>query len=395
MDMKEIEREAAAYEGVVRAHRRALHRIPELGYSEQKTQAYILKELQALAPDEVRVFAQTGVRAVFRGNGQGRVVAFRADIDALPVKEETGCAFASEHPGFMHACGHDGHMAMLLGAARMLCEARAQLRGSVRLIFQPSEESADFVQGARAVVEDGRALDGVDAIFGAHLWSPLPSGVLGWRAGPMMACSDSWTVKLRGQGGHGASPHQTHDPTVAAAQLICALQTFVSRELDPQKSAVLSTGVMKAGGAFNVIPSEAELTGTARSFEPQISRDCEAFIRRMAENIGAAFRCTAELDYRRNLPPTVNDAEMARLGAETGRGIFGADMVREVPPTMGGEDFSFYLEKIPGAFFFIGCGDAAKGSDWPHHHCKFTIDESQLCKGAAFEAACAWAFLNQ
>ena len=211
------------------AFRRALHRRPELSFRETGTHDLIARTLDGLGIAH-RTVARTGVLARIEGRGDlRRAVVLRADIDALPVAEGTGLPFSSQRPGVMHACGHDGHMAMLLGAARMLCEAKARLRGSVRLIFQPSEESAEFVQGARAVVEDGRALDGVDAIFGVHLWSPLPSGVLGWRAGPMMACSDSWTVKLHGQGGHGASPHQTHDPTVAAAQLICALQTFVAR----------------------------------------------------------------------------------------------------------------------------------------------------------------------
>ena len=398
MGMPDFNARSKEIENAVVAWRRHFHSFPELSFSETETSKFIAAALEKMGCDHVTVGTcgrPTGVIADITGRRPGRRAALRADMDALPVTEETGLPFASQHPGVMHACGHDGHMAMLLGAAQMLCEVKEQLPGAVRLIFQPSEESAEFIQGARAVVEDGRALAGVDAIFGVHLWSPLPAGLLGWRMGPMMACSDSWTVKLHGQGGHGASPHQTHDPTVAAAQIICALQTFVSREVDPLKSAVLSTGIMKAGEAFNVIPSEVELTGTARSFEPQISMDCEAFIRRMAQNMGAAFRCTAELDYRRNLPPTVNDPAMAKLGAEIGTLIFGADGVQEVPPTMGGEDFSFYLEKVPGAFFFIGSGDKDKGTHWPHHLCRFTVDESQLRKGAAFEAACAWAFLNR
>ncbi len=337
----------------------------------------------------------TGVTADIIGKLPGKCVALRADIDALPVTEETGLPFASQNNGVMHACGHDAHMSMLLGAAKLLCEVKDLLPGKVRLIFQPSEESAAVRQGARAMVEDGRALDGVDAIFGVHIWSPVKDGVLGYAPGPFMACADSWTVKVHGQGGHGASPHETHDPVVAAGQIIGALQTFVSRELNPLERAVVSVGIMKAGTAFNIIPSEVEITGTARSFVPQVSLDTESFIRRVSENIAAAYRCTAEVEYARNLPPTVNTPEMALLGAEAAKNIFGPENVLEVQPTMAGEDFSFFLEKVPGSYFFIGTGDAAKGTNWPHHHPRFMIDESLLHKGAAFEATCAWAFLNK
>ncbi len=388
---------AKEIENVVVDWRRHFHSFPELSFCEYETSAYIAARLTEMGCENVTVGTMgrpTGVTADITGAFPGKRVALRADIDALPVQEETGLPYASQNAGKMHACGHDCHTAMLLGAAKMLCEKKTEMRGSVRLIFQPSEESAVIRQGARAVVEDGRALDGVDAIFGVHVWSPVKAGLFAYRPGPMMACSDSWTIKIHGQGGHGASPHQTRDPVVAAGQIIGALQTFVSRELDPLKNAVISVGIMKAGGAFNVIPSEVELTGTARSFEPQISLDTEAFIRRVAENICAAFRCTAEVEYARNLPPTVNTPEMALLGAEVAKGIFGAENVAEVPPTMGGEDFSYYLEKVPGSFFFIGTGDESKGTAWPHHHCRFAVDESQLFKGSAFEAACAWEFLN-
>lgn len=377
--------------------RRHFHSHPELSFDEVKTSRFIAEALTEMGCENVAVGTMgrpTGVLADITGGLPGRRVALRADIDALPVCEDTGLEFASLNKGVMHACGHDGHMAMLLGAARMLCEMKDRLKGSVRLIFQPSEESAEVCQGAHAMVDDGRALDGVDAIFGVHLWAPLENGVLGWKAGPMMACSDCWKLHITGKGGHGASPHEAHDPIVAAGHVICDLQTFVSREMDPLKCAVVSTGVMKAGGAFNVIPSEADLVGTARSFDPAVSRDTEEFIRRVAGNVCSAFRCEARLVYERNLPPTVNDPAMAELGRKAALDIFGASKVREVVPTMGGEDFSFYLQRVPGSFFFIGMGSAEKGVVYPHHHSKFMIDEDQLTKGAAFEASCAWNFLN-
>ena len=397
MSNPDFKSRAKKLENVVVSWRRHFHSYPELSFEEAETSKYIAAELEKMGCENICIGTAgrpTGVIADILGAFPGKRVALRADIDALPVLEETGLEFASKNKGVMHACGHDGHMAMVLGAAKLLCEVKDKLHGSVRLIFQPSEESAEFKQGAAAVVKEGRALAGVDAIFGVHLWSPFPDGKLGYSRGPLMACSDSWEINITGKGGHGASPHETHDPMMAAGQLICALQTFVSRELNPIKSAVLTIGIVKAGTAFNVIPATVEMVGTARSFEKQVSYDTEAFIRRMAENICAAFRCKAEVTYHRNLPPTVNTPEMALLGAEVGRGIFGEENVLETQPTMAGEDFAWYLENVPGSFFFIGIGDEAKGTTWPHHHCRFTIDEDVLYKGAAFEASCAWKFLN-
>ena len=397
MSAPDFKARAKEIENAVVGWRRHFHSYPELSFEEYETSKYIAADLAKLGCENITIGTAgrpTGVTADIIGGSDGKRVALRADIDALPVKEETGLPFASRNEGVMHACGHDGHTAMLLGAAKLLSEVKERLHGSVRLIFQPSEESAVMIgmNGADAVVREGRALAGVDAIFGVHLWSPLEDGTLGYRCGPMMACSDSWKIKIIGKGGHGAMPHVTHDPMTAAGQLICALQTFVSREVSPIEGAVLTIGMLRAGTAFNVIPNEVELVGTARSFDRAISEATEEFIRRMAGNIAAAFRCTAEVTYERNLPPTVNAPEMALMGAEIARGIF--DTVREVEPTMAGEDFSYYLGKVPGSFFFIGVGDEAKGTAWPHHHCKFTVDEDMLSKGSAFEASCAWRFLN-
>lgn len=387
---------AKELEGEIIAWRRHFHAHPELSFVEYETSKYIAAQLTKMGCENVKIGTHsrpTGVTADITGGAPGKRVALRADIDALPVKEETGAEFASQNEGVMHACGHDSHTAMLLGAAKLLHEVKDQLHGSVRLIFQPSEETAVVMPGALSMIESG-ALRGVDAIFGVHVWTPAQSGKLAWRAGAMLACSDSWHVTIHGKGGHGASPHETHDPMIAAGQLICALQAFVSRELDPLKNAVISIGILKAGGAFNVIPGEVELTGTARAFDPVVSQNIEEFIRRVAGSISAAFRCTADVEYNRNLPPTVNTPEMAKLGAAAAESIFGAENVYETSPTMGGEDFSYYLQKVPGAFFFIGVGDKDKGAVWPHHHCRFTIDESQLYKGSAFEATTAWKFLN-
>ena len=373
--------------------RRQIHAHPELGFKEFETTRFIMEKLKSWGIDVRPNGDKTGVIGTLKGGKPGtKTVALRCDIDALPMQEKTGLEFASQTDGVCHACGHDLHTATLLGTAYMLSQHyRDQLAGTVRFIFQPAEET---LGGSISMIENG-ALDGVDCILGAHTWPDVEGGCIGIRKGPAMGSNDSFHITVHGKGGHGASPHETHDPVVAAGQIICALQTFVSRELNPLKNAVISVGIMKAGGAFNVIPGEVELTGTARSFEPQISQDCETFIKRMGDNIGAAFRCTADLDYARNLPPTVNTPEMALMGAEIGKKVFGESCVRKIEPTMGGEDFSFYLEKVPGAFFFIGVGDESKGTKWPHHHCRFTIDEAQLCKGSAFEALCAWEFLNK
>lgn len=376
--------------------RRHLHAWPELSFEEEETSKYIASLLTSMGYEHIHIGTAgrpTGVVAELNSDHSGLCVALRADIDALPITEKTGLSFASKNEGVMHACGHDAHIAILLGAAQLLSEIREELPGKVKLIFQPSEESADYIQGARAVIDE-HALDGVDAIFGLHVWQPTPSGVLAWKEGSIMACSDRWKLTIRGKGGHGASPHQTNDPTIAAAHFIAMAQSFVSRELDPLKTAVVSVGEMKAGNAFNVIPDYVSLIGTARAFEPEVREAMAGSLERVAEHCCAALRCKAEFIYERNLPPTVNDPEMTRFGVKAATLVFGEKNVMETQPTMGGEDFSYYLDKVPGAFFFLGIGNKEKGFTYPHHHPRFMVDEDVLSAGSAFEAILAFNYLN-
>lgn len=377
MDMKEIEREAAAYEGVVRAHRRALHRIPELGYSEQKTQAYILKELQALAPDEVRVFAQTGVRAVFRGNGQGRVVAFRADIDALPVKEETGCAFASEHPGFMHACGHDGHMANLLTLARWLADHRAKLVDDVVLLFQPAEETTG---GAKRMIDEG-ALENphVDVVYGMHVMPDVPKGKIAACAGPIMAQTSEMNLIIHGRSAHGATPHLGCDAVTAMGHLITMLQTSVARSVDPCQQALITIGRVQAGTQRNILADEAVLEGIVRTFSNQVYDGLEACIRRDMQAVDTAFG--THTDFERNVyyPCVDNDpVEFERVRALLG------ERFMQAKPKMTAEDFSFYQLSAPGVFVFCGVGDEMHSS--PLHAATFDFDEAALLPALALFA---------
>ena len=396
--MKEfILQKAKEHEGQIITWRRHFHAHPELSFKEEKTSAFIASLLGSMGYENIRIGTAgrpTGVIAELNTSSEGPTVALRADMDALPVQEETGLPFASENPGVMHACGHDAHMAILLGAAQILSEMKESLPGKVRLLFQPSEESGEITQGALPMIEDG-ALEDVDAIFGLHVWQPLESGRLGWMEGPLMASSDRWTLTIRGKGGHGAAPHLSIDPTAAAGHFISMVQTFVSRELDPLKTAVVSVGEMKAGNAFNIIPDSVYLQGTARTFEPAVRSAVEESLRRIASHSCEALRCTAEFAYHRNLPPTVNDPAMARLGACAAEEIFGAGNVGETPPTMVGEDFSYFLEKIPGAFFFLGIGNREKGYAYPHHHPKFQVDDGVLALGSAFEALTTYTFLFQ
>ena len=372
MDMKDIEREVASYEEVVRTHRRALHRIPELGYSEHRTQAYILDALRALAPDEVKVFAQTGVRAVFRGNGTGRVAAFRADIDALPVREETGCAFASETPGMMHACGHDGHMANLLTFAKWLADHRDRLADDVVLLFQPAEETTG---GAKRMIDEG-ALENphVDVVYGMHVMPDVPKGRIATCAGPIMAQTSEMNLII-----HGKSAHLGIDAVTAMGHLITLLQTSVARSVDPCQQALITIGRVQAGTQRNILADEAVLEGIVRTFSNSVYDGLEACIRRDMHAVDAAFG--THTDFERNVyyPCVDNDpAEFERV-----RAILG-DRFMQAKPKMTAEDFSFYQLSAPGVFVFCGVGDETHHS--PLHAATFDFDEAALLPGLALFA---------
>ncbi len=340
--------------------RRDFHTHPELQYEVQRTAGRVAELLQSFGVDEVATgIGRTGVVAVIRGNrpGPARTIGLRADMDALPINERTGKPYASETPGRMHACGHDGHTSMLLGAARYLAETR-NFAGTAVLIFQPAEEGG---AGGRAMVEDGlMERFGIEEVYGLHNLPGLPAGQFAIRTGGIMAATDEFNITLEGRGGHAAMPHRTVDPVVLAAQLIMALQTVVSRNVSPMRSAVLSVTMVEAGEAFNVIPRTVKLTGTIRTLDEVERGFMEERLRAITSNIAAAFGATAEIGFRRGYPITVNAPDQTAFATEVAREIAGAAQVDDnTDGTMSGEDFAYMLEARPGAYIFMGNGDSS------------------------------------
>lgn len=353
---------AAELAPLVAAWRRDLHRHPELDFDTHRTAAIVTERLKEFGCDEVVTgIGRTGVVGVIRGRstGSGRVVGLRADMDALPIEEATGLEWASATPGRMHACGHDGHTAMLLGAARRLAETRA-FDGTAVVIFQPAEEGGG---GGREMVEDGM-MDrfGIQEVYGLHNLPGLAVGRFQTRPGPMLAASDTITIQVLGRGGHAAQPHQTIDPTVAASAIVLAIQSVVARSVDPVSSAVISiTSFQTAGDAFNVIPDRVELRGTARTLDPAVQDLVEARLGELVPAIARGYGAEARLDYQRNYPVTINDPERAAFAAKVAAEVVGPGAVDvAAPPILGAEDFSFMLKARPGAFLFMGNGDTAK-----------------------------------
>jgi amidohydrolase len=337
------------------AWRRDLHAHPELGFEERRTAAFVAAKLQEFGFDEVHTgMAKTGVVGVLKaGAGQGSI-GLRADMDALPIQETTGRPYASTAAGKMHACGHDGHTTMLLGAARYLAETR-NFDGTVYFIFQPAEEQDG---GGRVMIEEG-LFERFPAprVFGLHNWPRAPLGTFGMRAGPIMAAADRVRIHLTGQGGHGAMPHLSRDPMVAGAQIVMALQTVVSRNLDPVAQGVISITQFHGGDADNVIPQEVTLRGTIRSFAPEVRDLLERRIREIARGIAEAHQVSVAVTYTRGYPPTVNSEAEMELAAAAAAAVVGEDRVdRAVAPVMGAEDFAYMLERKPGAYIFMGIG---------------------------------------
>lgn len=344
----------------IAAWRRDFHENPELLYDVHRTAGIVAEKLKAFGCDEVVTgLGQTGVVGVIKGrtNGSGKVIGLRADMDALPIQEATNLSYKSKTPGKMHACGHDGHTAMLLGAAKYLAETR-NFDGTAVLIFQPAEEGGG---GGDAMIKDGlMERFGVQEVYGMHNMPGLPLGQFAIRPGAIMAAADRFTLTIEGKGGHAARPHDGVDPVVVSAHLIMALQTIASRNVDPLESAVVSVCSVKAGDAFNVIPQTVMLLGTVRTLSPEVQDLCESRIRTIADNVCAAFGAKATLDYARGYPVTINDPAKADFMAEVAKGLVGEKAVdTKVPPMMGAEDFSFMLNQRPGAYIFIGNGDSA------------------------------------
>ena len=366
----------------ISALRRDIHREPELGFDTEKTAAKVLAALEGLPLEVETGVAENGIVATLRGGGDGPTVGLRADMDALPIAEETNLPFASEVEGKMHACGHDGHTSMLVGAAHALCGMRDELNGTVKFVFQPAEEGGG---GGGVMVEEGVA-DGLDSIFALHLWPGLPFGTAATKAGPIMAAADAFEMEVRGTGGHGAMPHLSADAVVISAHVVTALQTVVSREVDPVEPAVLTVGEIGAGTAFNIIPETARIGGTVRTLDEELRRRMPERIEALAQGVARGMRGDAILDYRFSYPVTRNDAGAADRVLKTANALFGEGAGRELPnPSMGAEDFAYFLEKVPGAFVWLGVGEDVSGLHTP----QFAFDEKILPRGSALLAALA------
>jgi len=386
---KELRDRALALKGEVQELRRALHRRPELSWQERETTSFAADYLKALGIRDVKVgcpgHPDVGLTAEIEGRSKRPLLVLRADMDALPVEEQSDKPYRSERAGVMHACGHDAHVAMLLGAAKALWELRADLPGSVRLLFQPAEEVGD---GAKRMVEGG-AMDGADACFAIHVWQLLPSGQIGLRDGPIFAAADEFRITVKGKGGHAAAPHLAVDPVVASCHIGLALQSITAKEINPVEPKVLTLASISAGNVFNVVPQTAHLRGTVRSLSEATSLFAEERIRNIAESVARAFRCEAEVEYLRHLPPTCNHPEIAGPLRE-----LLAEMELEVRPdaelSLGAEDFSILQKKAPGAMALLGTRNDLKGLDKPHHHPSFDVDDEVLWMGVASHLAFAF-----
>ncbi len=358
--------------------RRDLHAHPETAFEEKRTARVVAERLESLGLSPRTGIAGTGLTASIDSGIPGKRVLLRADIDALPIEEESDEPYRSTAEGAMHACGHDGHTAILLTAARLFLRLGIPAAGSVELLFQPAEETAG---GAKAMIDAG-VLDErpVDAAFGLHLWNSLDVGKIAAAVGPVMAAADEFAVRVAGTGCHGARPQDGRDPVPAAAAVVTALQQIASRRTDPLASLVVTVGSIHGGNAFNVIPEEVILRGTIRCFDHDLWETIPSLFAEVAKNAARAMGCEAEIDYIRSARPVVNDAALTRLVRETAADLVGEDHVVE-ERTMGAEDFGEFLHRVPGCFFFVGSKNEALGKDEPHHSPRFDIDESALSIG--------------
>ncbi len=385
--------EAQALFQYTRQMRRDFHQHPEIGLKEIRTAGIVSRELTNLGLEVKTGIGITGVVALLEGKGPGPVVLLRFDMDALPIDEETGAEYASINDGFMHACGHDGHIATGLTVARILNNHRDEFNGTLKFVFQPGEEG---LGGAEKMIADGVLQDPEPSVaLGMHVWNEKPVGWVGITPGPLMAAADIFTVRITGQGGHGAVPNLTHDPILAASQVINGLQSIVARNVSPLKTAVVTVASIHGGEAFNVIPAQVEMKGTLRTFEPVVR---EVVIKRMheiIENLARGMGCQADIEITAISPALVNDPEVtSRVQKVAGRLLPNDDLDFQAT-TMGAEDMAFILQKVPGCFVFIGSANSEQHLDAPHHSAKFDFDESILPKAAGLIAASAMELLSE
>jgi amidohydrolase len=372
--------------------RRDFHRHPELGFQEVRTAGVIARELNNLGLEVTTGVGKTGVVAVLESTRPGPEILLRFDMDALPITEATEAEYASENQGVMHACGHDGHVAVGLTVARMLNEHRDEWAGTVKLVFQPAEEG---LGGAEAMIADGvLANPRPDLTLALHLWNEKPLGWLGIAPGPVMAASEIFAIHITGKGGHAAAPHTTIDPVLAAAQAVNALQGIVARNVAPLQSAVISVTMIHAGDAFNIIPQTVEMQGTIRTFDPEVrSRVLERF-NQVVNNVTQAFECKAEIDLRSITPAVVNDPEITLRVRQVAENQQLCSDMPLIWSTMGSEDMAFMMQGIPSCYFFVGSSNPKKGLNYSHHHPKFDIDEASLPRAVALMTAAAMDLLK-
>lgn len=372
--------------------RRDFHRHPEMGFKEVRTAGVVARELGKLGLEMNTGVAETGVVALLEGARPGKVIMLRFDMDALPITEETGAEYASQNPGVMHACGHDAHTAVGLTVARMLHERRDEFAGTVKLVFQPAEEG---LGGAEAMIKAGVLNDPrPEFALGLHVWNEKPFGWVGVTPGPSMAAGEIFKIRITGRGGHGAVPQLTADPVLAAAQVITAAQSIVSRNVSPLKTAVVSICAVHGGEAFNVIPPYVDMEGTIRTFEPDVRQLVLERFTQVVEGVARSMGCTAEIDLRLLTPAVINDPHVTALVQRAAEQTVPGLQVDPTDRTMGSEDMAYFLREVPGCFFFVGSADAAQGLNFPHHHPRFDIDERALPHAAAIMTGAALELLK-
>jgi amidohydrolase len=388
MDIKEV---AAKYGDYLIEMRRYFHTHPELSGKEFNTSKRVKEELDKIGVEWRDCGMETGVLATIKGAKPGKTILIRGDMDALPIAEETGLPFTSENQGVMHACGHDCHISMMLTAAHILNDVKSELCGTVKLAFQPAEETGE---GAAAMIANG-ALDGVDGCFGMHVWSTVHAGKVSCEAGPRMAATDKFVIDVKGKGGHGSAPHQCVDAAVVCSAIVNNLQTVISREIDPVDPGVITVGTINVGDRWNVIAETGHMEGTTRCFSTKIWDALPEALERIVTGTAKTMRAEATVQNIRVVPPTINDASVAAV-AQTAIGeIFGDGAMEPLDRITGGEDFAFYMQKCPGAIAMLGVGSEACDAVWPQHSSHYKVDESALLNGAALYAQVAMDFNKQ
>lgn len=369
---------AAELEDEIIDLRREIHQYPELSFQEFLTSEFIYNKLLEIPNLIISRPTPTSVKAVLKGDLSGKVLAVRSDIDALALQEENELDYKSKNNGVMHACGHDGHAAMLIGTIKILVKLKHLIRGEIHFIFQHAEEK--HPGGARELVEQG-ILNNVDMIISAHLWIALNAGTISLVSGPTMAAPDNFDISIIGKGGHAGIPHETIDPIIISANVVTALQSIVSRQTNPLKPLVISLTRIHGGSTYNIIPEKVDLRGTVRTFDEEIRQSIPNTIENTVKGICSAFQANYSFRYERGYNPVINDHDIITRISKVIDSTIGSECIKPMLPVMGGEDFSAYLSKIPGALIFIGAGNKDKGIDYPHHHPCFNIDESSLTMG--------------